>query len=622
MGVIHKLKEDVVYFIIDQKKKNPSVSIRRLAAETSAKFQIKVSKSSVSTTLKNASLSSAVGRRVTKGARGEKFAIPPVRKIEISQNMQKAGFDKDAITKKEKENGAAKELMDTEEDVEVQPVKKEELLPLIPDRIGQEKPLPADSKDKEETTIEDASQDKDFLEYVERLRIERKSQNIPTLNGMGFVFLKAAQWETSSKSLISELFKKHVSGSAQNSFDIACDMFLFLKFLGVGSIDHVSAYQEHGLWQLNKIPGPVSDEDEALLKLKELFQWSSHIPTPLSSSIVMEYDLEKKHIFSQVSGFELYLEDNTSLVIDAAMSTLDFNIKAPINRSMTWLSHYLISNIQSPVFLTVPEEGKFDQRFYDMIAIFENFPEKKIQKIVVLDQDNKSIAEFSTIFAQRRTFIAGVKPQQKEFRQLTKNVKWAAKKPYYHQESDRIVYYGETKTDSLAAQFQEKVDDFRVITIWQNKDKDPFWAILTNQSRGSSEDILKAYISRWPYFGVAEQVLHKKSHLPKRGVAARNTIHKSGILEFQDISSDYVQMLNQYCQKYYFPPNYSGVDINNMIQMVYDTQGSFYEAKDHTTVLLEIPTASVHRKDIEYALRRVNERYIFDHLGRKLWIKI
>ena len=45
------------------------------------------------------------------------------------------------------------------------------------------------------------------------------------------------------------------------------------------------------------------------------------------------------------------------------------------------------------------------------------------------------------------------------------SVKWAAKKPYYHQESDRVVYFGETKTDSLAAQFQGKVDDFRVISV-------------------------------------------------------------------------------------------------------------------------------------------------------------
>ncbi len=63
MGVIHKLREDVVSFIVAQKKSDSSVSVRKLAALTSEKFQIKVSKSSVSIVLKGASLSSSVGRR-------------------------------------------------------------------------------------------------------------------------------------------------------------------------------------------------------------------------------------------------------------------------------------------------------------------------------------------------------------------------------------------------------------------------------------------------------------------------------------------------------------------------------------------------------------------------------
>ncbi len=83
-----------------------------------------------------------------------------------------------------------------------------------------------------------------------------------------------------------------------------------------------------------------------------------------------------------------------------------------------------------------------------------------------------------------------------------------------------------------------------------------------------------------------------------------------------------VQALSQYCQKCYFPPHYSGIDGSDMLQTVYETRGSLYEAKDHTVVSLEIPQDSACRKDIEYALRRVNERHIFDHFGRKLWIEI
>jgi len=127
---------------------------------------------------------------------------------------------------------------------------------------------------------------------------------------------------------------------------------------------------------------------------------------------------------------------------------------------------------------------------------------------------------------------------------------------------------------------------------------------------------------RWPYFGEADQAPPENSHLPDKGGADRSTPQESSNLELQDIFSDYVGKLSQYCQKYYFPPNYSDIDVSHMIKTVYETSGSIYEAKEHTAVFLEVPPMSSHCKDIEYALRRVNERHIFDHFGRKLRIEI
>ena len=620
MGVIHKLKEDVITFIIDQKKSNPPVSIRQLAIVTSEKFRIKVSKSSVSTALKNASLSSAVGRRAKNAAVVTKFTIPANRKSEISKSMQKAGFSKEEAEKKKKENAATKEASP-----QIEKNEKEEPLSLMPDPLAQEQLLPpvdGDIAGVRGVTVNSTVLDKDFLATVEHLRDQKKSKKTSLLKGMGFVFLKAAQWEASDKSLMSELFKSYISRSSHDSFDAACEIFLFLKFLGTESFDQISVYQEHGLWQLNKLRGSNSDENGTLLSLKELFQWGSNVTSASASSIVMEYSLEKKYIFSEVSGFELLLEDSEKLTIDAAISSLGFGIKAPINKSVAWLSNYIISNIHSPVFFKVPGEKKFDQTFYDMVAIFENFSGKKIQKVVILDQNNQEVARFSTIPARRRTFLIGVSPQQKEFAQLTKNIKWAGKEPFYHQETDRVVYYGEAKTNSLASQFKEKINDFRMIAIWQDKEKDPFWAVLTNLNKGGSEDILKAYMSRWPYFGGLGQKEGKSDFSEKVDRGRDSSIQNFGKLEFQEIFSDFIQTLSQYCRKYYFPSHYFDMDISDIMKAVYEIPGSFCESGDQIIVSLEVPLTSPHRKDIEWALKRVNERHIFDHFGRRLWIEI
>ena len=57
MGVVHKLTDEVIAFIVQQKQSNPKISCRSLAQITSSKFQMDVSKSSINTILKNSNLS-------------------------------------------------------------------------------------------------------------------------------------------------------------------------------------------------------------------------------------------------------------------------------------------------------------------------------------------------------------------------------------------------------------------------------------------------------------------------------------------------------------------------------------------------------------------------------------
>ncbi len=64
------------------------------------------------------------------------------------------------------------------------------------------------------------------------------------------------------------------------------------------------------------------------------------------------------------------------------------------------------------------------------------------------------------------------------------------------------------------------------------------------------------------------------------------------------------------------------MDISDIMKAVYEIPGSFCESGDQIIVSLEVPLTSPHRKDIEWALKRVNERHIFDHFGRRLWIEI
>ena len=63
MGVIHKIKLEVVDFILKSKDKNRNYSCRKLASLATEKFAIKISKSSINSLIKKSGLSMLVGRR-------------------------------------------------------------------------------------------------------------------------------------------------------------------------------------------------------------------------------------------------------------------------------------------------------------------------------------------------------------------------------------------------------------------------------------------------------------------------------------------------------------------------------------------------------------------------------
>src|SRR3989338_6347249 len=80
MGVIYKLKQEVIDFIVNEKRANPNLSCRKLADITQEKFQVEVSKSSINAIIKQASLSSPIGRRVGSLGKSKKFKIPQKKK--------------------------------------------------------------------------------------------------------------------------------------------------------------------------------------------------------------------------------------------------------------------------------------------------------------------------------------------------------------------------------------------------------------------------------------------------------------------------------------------------------------------------------------------------------------
>ncbi|MCK5081875.1 MAG: hypothetical protein KAR31_03115, partial [Candidatus Omnitrophica bacterium] len=372
-----------------------------------------------------------------------------------------------------------------------------------------------------------------------------------------------------------------------------------------------------------------ANENKDLLELQELFQWENTIcNSPSMPNLIMEYNRIKEQTFLEVKGFKFLLEDRSELAMDASMVSFGgggriplFSCSSlPIHKAMARLSNCLISNIQSAIFHKGPGETRFDRAFYDMVAVFENISGKRILRVTVVDQKDEEIAEFSTVPFQKRTFLVGIRPKQKEFEELTKSVKGAGKRPFYHTGTDKIVHFAETRTNFMTGQVKESKEDFRVIMVWKDEEKDPCWGVLTNQQSGSGEDILKAYMSQWPYLGETLQedpVLVLSRDTQDQGAKEEEERKKdSGIF------IDFIGALQEYCQKQFFPPAYARGDIDRLVASIYGTPGIYWGTENSLRVFLDVEKGSEYRKDLEYAVKKVNARHILDYSGRRLWLEI
>ncbi len=94
MGVIHKLKPEVIDFVLQKKSIQPNLSCRGLAAIASEQFQSKISKSSVNTLFKNKGLSMPVGRRKRPESDKQQLLViePVVKCVKIELDEQKKFF--------------------------------------------------------------------------------------------------------------------------------------------------------------------------------------------------------------------------------------------------------------------------------------------------------------------------------------------------------------------------------------------------------------------------------------------------------------------------------------------------------------------------------------------------
>lgn len=420
MGVIYKLKDEIVNFIIRQKRENPRVSCRKLVIILEETFQVHVSKSSVNGVIKDAQLSSPVGRSSLDSDKSKKFSIPREKKVQlfgVAPAEPEPAINTKAV-EDNKPNSASGFNQPTEIlgvgllfDKNTTPLQAAQSLQgeaKKENKINNEESVPDVRQESEPQILEPAIlEGKEYgKEQIEDLSGEHAFEIIkmePFLTRMAFR-------DFFQRFALEEFFKKHTALS-EREIQIVDVLLCFLPTVFECpslALDNESLW----LWHLNgwEVP-PQIDEIEQIIKY-------------LNNTKTSRFDcfLETGYFFSMVNSVKFVLENQKELIIDGRFRILSKETPrhfppCPIERSIEEVNRFINGDTSLTLFCPFPEDAMGIVR--ELISFCES-ADNKLKKIVLMGAEEKPMLVFAHIPRRFRHFILTVVMLPDQFEGLFK----------------------------------------------------------------------------------------------------------------------------------------------------------------------------------------------------------
>ena len=562
MGVVYKLTQNVIDFILATKAVSPALSCRKLADLVYKQFQVRLSKSSISAVLKEAHLNSPVGRRTVKD--------PPARKPPHAKKR------------------APKSLIN------------KATLPLYSSDVLAEDTIEGSFPSSEITT-----------------------KGLESVSDIGYVFIKAAEWELTRESFLADIFSERFSFLDDIQINSLAEKLLYMEIFGKSD-----ASEE--LWRgvLGQNDKRAFNAEGFLSELRSLENWTE---------VIIKFIINLQYCMTKVSFIRVKLENGKSLFVDAEMSSVwtnntDLPFFNTVNHCTRIISEQIIDNVQPAIFCYCPilnikenlsTKAYCAQQFLDLCTTFDNKEGRRITQVSMLDAEMSEIACFDSIPQKKRYFVACLWPWQPEFHPLLRSIRANKSEKFSDPFLEDCVYFSETFT-TLPVE-----DDFhprlglRVFPLRENRVSSPFGILLTNAPNDlyHSADIVKAYCQRWPNFqrgfnySVGKIKAKDSQFLLFQG-------NKYIINKNINIKTAFAEFLAHYAWHTYFSSGKKSLLPVQLKDIILPLSGSIDSGPDAIQVLLTPDNDYACLEELKSAVTRINERNIVDFQGKKLRIKI
>jgi len=687
VGIVHKLKPEIIKFILENKQKDPSLSCRTLTQLVFDKFQIKVSKSSANAIFKENNLSMPIGRRqknkkrkfnmpvlpvieeetravtlVTQTKEVEPVISPEEKRIKEAEEwaMKLHKEDKDKaeerlkiekqIAKNEDTNKKAEEaelrfLMEEAAKVNAQKDAKkaeEDVKKAEEEKSAQEAKLRAEQerlakladeetkKAEEEKAAQEAAlkAEKEKWAKLAEVELKTKQQGVekeatgekvdfidvekltPSQVYSGVILLKAVDSLIGGSREINEVICKELGSVPDDSLNLT-EALIFRSLFGK---DNMNMF-----WSL--IGSQYSQE-----KLDNYYEQINQIQNIKLATTKIISD-----VFTEARGVGIHFSDGSTINLDAQLHSswsgqnIPYDFSSSIYELKNNLNKYFFQG-QPLVLFSAPGYDMPSKDFFNLLSNISSTV-KGPDTLTLFGNKLEEIESISLSSENKYTLVFGLWPWQFT---SSRKVKRIGDFDLKHIEKiNQDLYLAEIEIDLLRASLNQKIT-FKGCAVKTSPTEKIRLVILNSEEQSMSLDKLaEAYLSRWPNFEEAFHDFSRKIELFSYVSNTQKFFSKDNFgaekieptSELEKIFANYIKILDAYLRWHFLPSGYTEKDFSYTSECFYKLPVKLADSQGRVSVNIQVDKEYQLIKDLEYLLRRLNERQIDLIDGERLYLK-
>ena len=322
-----------------------------------------------------------------------------------------------------------------------------------------------------------------------------------------------------------------------------------------------------------------------------------------------------------LDGDTFYLDGQMHTVWSTPYLPYDFSSTAYTIKS--YINKYFFKDGPFILF-TAPGYDIPTKEFFNFILSLD-YKEKTLDRLTLYGNRLEELEVIPLEQGKRRFFVFGFWPWQfVEYRKINKIGEF---KPFYAQAQQKDFHLADIEIE-LSQHIEKQSVTLRGCALKTTPTEKIRLIILSNLSPEAIklEDLANIYLSRWPNLEECFKDFSQKIELFTYTATSQRffsveglNLNSAGGQDIKALFNNYLKALDMYIRWHFLPLGYEDRDFPMINERFYSLKARLQKEKEAVLVAFQPPSAYPFLKELEYALRRLNEREILSADGKRLW---